>query len=517
MKQFIPFFLLLIIFKGIENWSRNTFVDQKYFMRQFMILIFLLAGLYAPCQVKLYVHLDTSLHKSMTGRLFLFTLNDTTKEVRSQPDGDNPQGFYAINVSDWTSSKPQLIDDNAEWNGVKLSELKPGYYKAGAVIDVNNEERAFNFSPGNAYSRKDVIFKIDEQHNGTAHIYINNLVGERPFKETSNIKLLKSKSVLLSGFHHKDVWVKAAVILPDSYSTDSLKKYPVVFIIPGWGGTHYDAARGNFVKDRYGIGMGKEKIYVYLNPETQTRWGLHAFVDSHVNGPWGQALVEEVMPVLSTTYRTTGQFFVMGQSSGGYGALWLQLHYPKAFDGAWAVSPDPVDFSSFTGVDLYKDKNVYVSDSGQERPLYSRNGKIVASFRNFVRDEIFFGDGGQMQSFEAEFGKLSSDGKPKLLFDRNTGIIDPNVVKEWEEYDMALYLSRNWKKLSAFLSGKVHVYAGGDDNFQLNKAVRAFKQKATAAGASVMAEEIPDSDHFTIWKPAFTARVQTELDSLIRN
>lgn len=71
----------------------------------------------------------------------------------------------------------------------------------------------------------------------------------------------------------------------------------MVYIIPGWAGTHHNAYNEGHLTN-YANGIGEEKIYVFLNPETQTPFGLHAFVDSRVNGPWGTALVEELMPFI---------------------------------------------------------------------------------------------------------------------------------------------------------------------------------------------------------------------------
>jgi len=242
------------------------------------------------------------------------------------------------------------------------------------IIDANREERgAFNL--GNVYAAKNVLFHIPEDKNAVVDIFLNKEVRERPFPESDTIKLVRLKSDLLSKFHHKDVFMKAAVVLPKEYLDSPNKKFPVVYTIPGWGGNHYGTLSQNRRK-HFGTGMGQPKIFVFLNPETQTPWGLHAFVDSKVNGPWGKALVEEMLPYIRNNFRgatETNKTFVIGQSSGGYPSLWLLLHYPKAFGGGWDVSPDPVDFSAFTGVNLFqKDANLYRTASGDTLGFFCR-------------------------------------------------------------------------------------------------------------------------------------------------
>lgn len=480
----------------------------------FAALCLLFASLCLHAQVKVYVHLDTSIHKSFTGRLVLLTQNDTSKGVG---DGNGVQASFAKNITNWQPGQVQVFDNSAEASGPSLDKLPAGYYKLAAVMHLQGEGRDKVPNAGNAYSRKEFILHVNENASGEQHVYINSIFQERSFRETARIKLLQLKSELLSTFHRKTVSMQAAVILPDSVEPG--KKYPVVFIIPGWGGTHFDAMNAS-ARARYGIGKGLQKIYVYLNPETQTRWGLHAFVDSDVNGPWGKALVEELIPYLKTQYPVSlsaDNYFVMGQSSGGYGAAWLQLHYPQAFNGCWAVSPDPVDFSNFTGVNLYDPaENMYFDREGKERGLYFIAGKAQSTLRQVCTGDEFAGDGSQQQSFEAEFGKAGSDGRPRLLFNRLTGVIDRTVVNDWKSHDLGLYVHQHWSSLAPALSGKVHVYAGAQDNFLLNNAVMAFAAKAKSVNADLVAELIPGADHWSIWSPAFTERVQWEIDARVK-
>lgn len=480
-------------------------------------VLYTLIGFCGVAQVKVFVHLDSSIQKSFTGRLFLFTSTDTVRGVPNEPDIAHPQPMYCVEVTDWQKNKAVVFDDGAKSFSDKLSELKTGTYSLAAFVDADPEERGL-FNPGNYYSHKNVLLHINDG-KGEAHIFLDK-EARRAFIENDSLKQVALKSTILSGFRHEDIFIKAAVILPKEYDAHSSQTYPVVYIIPGWGGTHYDAMNKN-VRKRYGIGMGEPKIYVYLNPETQTPYGLHAFVDSRVNGPWGKALVEEFIPYIQKKYRAATdpqKTFVMGQSSGGYPSLWLLLNYPKAFGGGWAVSPDPVDFSSFTGINLYAPgANFYKRSDGTDLPFFLLDGKFLTTNKKSAAIESFLDNGGQMQSFEAEFGLLGADGKPKQLFDRITGLINKQVVNEWRPYDLGMFVENHWKQLAPDLSGKkIHVYAGANDNFLLNRAVEAFKEKATKAGADVVAEIIPNANHWTIWSEDFTKRVQMEIDERIK-
>jgi S-formylglutathione hydrolase FrmB len=210
------------------------------------------------------------------------------------------------------------------------------------------------------------------------------------------------------------------------------------------------------------------------------------------------------------------QTFIVGQSSGGYAALWLPLHYPKIFGGSWAVSPDPVDFSNFTGVDLYSTKpNIYKAADGSDIPFFIKDGKPLSTLQKAIAIESFEGDGGQWQSFEAAFGKPDKAGRPKQLFNRQTGAVNKVVLKEWESYDLGKFLLREWSNLRGDLSGKkLHVYAGANDNFLLHQSVEALREKVQKVNADIVVELFDSADHFNMWTAAFTSRIQKEMDEL---
>lgn len=481
------------------------------------IALFVLLSVYSRAQsLKFIVHPDSTMKEPLSGRLYIFTQPDTTRDV-GEPDPFTPSPVFYIDVKNWQPGQLQIIDSTAAaWT--KLSQVKEGFYKFGALFDINTQERPLQ-APGNYFNRRDAVVEVNRKINSEIHLYLNGIFKERVFKESDSVKEVKLRSKLLSAFHKKDIFMKTAVVLPAGYSENSTKEYSLVCVIPGWGGTHYDATQP-YPAQRYGFRMGKDKIYLYLNPDTHDPFGLHAFVDSRVNGPWGKALVEELIPYITKNYRVKkdpSQHFLVGQSTGGYGVLWLQLNYPKAFGGCWAVSPDPVDFSDFTSVDIYEpNANMYYNTKDAERPFFIWEGKPVSTLKAFIQFETFMGDGGQIQAFEAEFGKPGKDGRPLLLFDRQTGAINAEVAESFKPYDMGLYIQQNWKKIGKDLRGKVHIYAGADDNFFLDRAVLRLKEKAQSVNADVVAELIPDANHFSIWSPAFTKRVQAEIDQLVK-
>src|SRR5262249_33239338 len=94
-------------------------------------------------------------------------------------------------------------------------------------------------------------------------------------------------------------------------------------------------------------------------------------VDSANRGPYGAAITRQLIPAVEEKFRGIGQGHarvVDGGSTGGWVALALQIFYPEFFNGAWAFSPDSVDFRALELLNIYDDDNSYINRHGLERP-----------------------------------------------------------------------------------------------------------------------------------------------------
>ena len=91
--------------------------------------------------------------------------------------------------------------------------------------------------------------------------------------------------------------------------------------------------------------------------------------------------------------------------------------------------------------------------------------------------------GQQMDIFQAVFGPVGSDGYPRLLYDKWTGVIDKDVAAYWREnYDLSHIIERDWATLGPKLNGKLHIYIGDTDTFFLEEAtmqLEKFLKRAT--------------------------------------
>jgi S-formylglutathione hydrolase FrmB len=310
------------------------------------------------------------------------------------------------------------------------------------------------------------------------------------------------RSALLSAFWKKDMVVEAGVVRPLDWKAG--ERLPVAYNVHGFGGSHRVAWRlAPRLQEGMKAGTTPRMLYVYLN--AQFEHGHHVFADSKFNGPWGRALTTEFIPALEAKFTAAGELegrFLTGHSSGGWSTLWLQVAYPDFFGGCWSTAPDSVDFRDFTGIDIYTYKSAYDDPAGQPIMLMRREGKFVASIRQFMEmEQAKQPVGGQFYSFNAVFGEAGPDGAPRRLFDPRTGLIDRAVAESWKPYDLRLVITGNWKTLGPKLAGKVHVYMGTQDTFRLEGALKLLKADLDQLGSDAQILFVEGRDHFTLGQP----------------
>jgi hypothetical protein len=437
---------------------------------------------------------------------------DGDAEPRKGPDWFRPRPFFAVEARDWEPGEPLRLGADAVGFPGPIADLPPGRYAAQAVVRLNPDTHALGDGEGNAYGPI-ARLELDPETSGPVALKVDRLVPARPFPESDRVKLVDIPSPLLSAFHGRPIRQRAAVVLPEG---DPAVRRPTLYMIPGFGGTHRQAL--DMLKKPRGA-VGKDLIRVVLDPDCGL--GHHAFADSAANGPRGRALVEELIPHIERTYPAIpapAARLLNGHSSGGWSSLWIQVTYPDTFGGTWSTSPDPVDFRDFQGINLYAPGANMFRDpdrDGRRRPIARRGGRAVLFYDDFSRMEDVLGDGGQLRSFEAVFSPLGPDGRPRRLWDRGDGAVDPEVARAWEAYDIRLVLERNWATLGPKLAGKLHILTGALDTYYLEGAVRLLGESLAALESDAVVEVIPGKDHSSILDPGLAARLDREMKAAL--
>lgn len=456
----------------------------------------------------------------VTGRVLLFLSKSGTGEPRlAGMFSMNPQPVFAIGVTNLAPGAPVVIapdkfrePDALAFPG-RLDRLEAGEYRAQALIDLDNSMRDFNAGPGNLYSPA-IRCELHGSRGGSIELSADRAITNKPPKDTDWVKLVEIRSKLLSEFHGRDTFLRAAVILPSSYSSNVTAKFPALYVIPGFGGRHtgawnwMDSERGRKWKKGE---AGSQYLRVVLDPDVPL--GHSVFANSANNGPVGDALVGELIPEIERRFRAlpeSGARLLTGHSSGGWSSLWLQVAYPDFFGGCWSTSPDPVDFRAFQTMNIYEDRNGHWTREGAPRPVARSREKALLTFQQLNQLEYVLGYGGQLDSFDAVFSPRGPDGRPRQLIGKISGEIDRSVAEHWKKYDIRLQLEQNWPALAPKLKGKLHVIAAAWDTFYLDPAVGYLREFLADKDHGGYVEILP-GDHGSVLTEALRERIEAEI------
>ncbi len=454
----------------------------------------------------------------ISGRIILGFQNQPSKSVQNV-DPTDPQLSLAWDVRDWKPGESILLEEAKAERWPEDLVLQDGWYAVQAALKANKKARSIN-AEGNAVTNKNVVRIDGESRRRPFDLLVHILAKKRPgFKETEFIKEAKFDSDLLTRFYGEPEPIRAAVILPESYFKNPGRRYPSVYVMGGAGATHFDALSGEPQK-RYGMsGYGREKIFVFVNIECRTGW--HNFVTSETNGPREETFFQELIPFVEKEYRVDPDprtRFLMGQSSGAWAGLWLLFRRPDQFGGAYAGSPDPVDFTEFTGTNIYeKDANMFVAPDGTLKVFNAAAkpdsfGRIT--LKDFVAMDRIAGWGEQMYSFDATFSPKGPDGEPRRLFDWHTGAVDPQVASPYASFDLSRLVSAADQKTKDLLADKIRIFVAADDDFGLDRPVRAFQKAAAATGLRTDIRFLESGGH-AVWSDEVRKAIHEDMDKKI--
>jgi S-formylglutathione hydrolase len=135
-----------------------------------------------------------------------------------------------------------------------------------------------------------------------------------------------------------------AVYLPPSYTTDKAKRYPVVYLLHGYGGrdTTFNGrlatlpdSEDNDIK----AGTAKEMIVVMPNAYSLHKGSMYS--NSATTGDWETYVAEDLVAYIDSHYRTIASRRsrgLGGHSMGGYGALRIGMKRPDVFSVLYLMS-----------------------------------------------------------------------------------------------------------------------------------------------------------------------------------
>jgi putative esterase len=401
-----------------------------------------------------------------------------------------------------------------------LSSAPSGEYQVMALLDTDHNAAFATITAADLRSKVMTITHQAQTADDAVTLTLEERGTEPPIELPSGTRAIDFVSPSLSSFWGRPIHMRAFVVVPPGYERGRAR-YPTAYITQGFSGyvAGFVGYFGTMIATRMSDGSMPPMIWVLLDESFTS--GTHEFVDSVNNGPWGRALTSELIPYLERQFRMDANRsgrLLNGHSSGGWATLWLQVNYPALFGGTWSSSPDPTDFHDFLGVDLASDENLYHAPDGAARPLVRIGGRPVQTVEQFAKQEAVLGEyGGQMSSFEWVFSPRGPDGRPLPLFDRVRGDIRHDVAAYWREhYDLSYLLATNASRLVPSLRGRLHVVAGTEDTFYLDRAARRLQQTIEPLGYQPRFTYLSGRNHFDLYEPDLMARIAAQMYAVAR-
>jgi hypothetical protein len=456
--------------------------------------------------------------ENITGRVFVFISDNEAREPRLQAGSwRNSAPFFGKDVEDLEPGQEVLIDENIlGYPTENLKDISEGDYFVQALVNIYTrfnrsdghviwahmdqwEGQQFNRSPGNLYSEVKKVH-LDPDKNYRIELNTDQVIPPLEVPEdTSFVKRIKIKSELLSEFWGHPIYIGATVLVPKGYEEHPDVFYPV----------HY--RQGHFsIRAPYGFSTEK--------PNEDNRWAQSGYnfyqewvsddfprmfvitfqhpcpyfddsyaVNSENCGPYGDALLSELIPYLEKNFRIIPKSYarvLSGGSTGGWESLALQAFHPDFFGGTWSFCPDPIDFRYYILTNIYNDKNAFYKKQGwmtYERPfMRDVHGQVMVTMKQLSQLEAVLGTNGrsgqQLDIWQAVYAPVGEDGYPQSIWDKKTGEIDPEVAQRFKKYDLYLYIKENWAQIGPKLLGKLHLITGDMDNYYLNEPVYELEE-----------------------------------------
>ena len=194
---------------------------------------------------------------------------------------------------------------------------------------------------------------------------------------------------------------EVTVYLPPSYAGDQTRRYPVVYLLHGYG-ERDDVFTGRLAKlqeiaDRLAPAQGfSEPIVVIPNAFSLHKGSMYS--NSVTTGDWESFIAEDLVAYVDGRYRTLAKRMsrgLAGHSMGGYGALRIGMKRPDVFSSLYIMSaflgansnPNPETMAAAETIKTRAQAEEAARAPGTGLPIISRGprrGRRIPRTRRFT-------------------------------------------------------------------------------------------------------------------------------------
>jgi S-formylglutathione hydrolase FrmB len=237
---------------------------------------------------------------------------------------------------------------------------------------------------------------------------------------------------------------------------------------------------------------------VLIAPDCLTTLGGSQYVNSTATGRYADYVATELVPWAREKFHT-GATGVLGQSSGGFGALHLGIEFPNVFQAVGSSAGDAAFEYSYLP-DFPRAFREFRKAGGPE-PWMERLFTDPATLKGSLDPS---GSALNTLAMASCYSPTpDSPGRFELPFDTESGTLRPEVWSRWLAFDPVLRLTDPRARSALNGMRSVHVTGSDADEWFLDVGARMFAAEAARVGVKVDHEEFAGS-HFSR-NPRFAA------------
>jgi hypothetical protein len=269
----------------------------------------------------------------------------------------------------------------------------------------------------------------------------------------------------IAGSIGNDTKRKLCVWLPPSYANDTTRRYPVLYLLPGFGGDHATRLRGRHGVHHVASAMAEsdESEAILVGIDSRTKIGSSYFVDSPTHGAW-DSYMKRVVVEIDRRYRTKVRARsrgLLGKSTGGFNAVSLALRHADTFSVVAASAPDGLLLDQW---------------------LLGPDGRVSPAWLNLTRIENAVRGAGQMASYAADWSFDAEAPRGfRWPYDLETGVVDATLFARWMKQSPSKLLDTHAVDARK-LSGRIYINVGRNDEFGLFAPAKSFSEMLTKRG-----------------------------------
>lgn len=190
------------------------------------------------------------------------------------------------------------------------------------------------------------------------------------------------------------------IYLPNGYSKDSIKEYPVIYLLDGSLDEDFIHISGlvqfgsfswiNMIPESIVIGISNVDRKRDFTFPTKNKKDKKDFPTTGKSEDFINFIVNELQPFIDTIYKTNSNKTLIGQSLGGLLATEILFKKPNSFDNYIIVSPslwwDDESLLRFTPTPYSSSKSIFIA-VGKEGEIMERDAKELFDKLNLLKKE----------------------------------------------------------------------------------------------------------------------------------